>query len=310
MPTGTCTQAAMRVTTTLIFLFQASVTGAQTNYNEVLRLSNLFYDAQRTGVLPPDIKARIPWRGDSFLGDGADVNLNLTGGFFDAGDMVKFGFPAASAMTVLGWSVVDFSAGYPQAELVRMRSTLRWYADYIMRCHPSANVFHGQVGDGDEDHSVMCRPEECSPVRPTYTCNATAPCSDLAAETAAALATISMVFSQVDPSYSSQVLATAQSLYTFATTHRGLYHNSITDAATFYRSSGDADEMAWGAAWLFRATQTSSYLTTALSFANGLGAGSEFSWDDKQAGVAILMYQITGQASYVLRLSVGLCESL
>ena len=59
--------------------------------NEVLHKSILFYEAQRSGALPSS--NRIGWRGDSALHDGCDVNTDLTGGWYDAGDHVKFGLP-------------------------------------------------------------------------------------------------------------------------------------------------------------------------------------------------------------------------
>merc|ERR1712156_172125 len=74
------------------------------DYAEVLRLSNLFYEAQRSGKLPAD--NRVPWRGDSAVDDGSDVGVDLSGGYYDAGDDVKFGFPAAQAMTTLAWGGV------------------------------------------------------------------------------------------------------------------------------------------------------------------------------------------------------------
>lgn len=48
-------------------------------------LGNLlyFYDAQRSGKLPST--NRVPWRNDSCVNDGSDVNLDLSGGFYDAG---------------------------------------------------------------------------------------------------------------------------------------------------------------------------------------------------------------------------------
>jgi len=51
------------------------------NYPAVVKLSILFFDAQRSGKLPADNP--IPWRGDSGLDDGADVGLDLTGGWYD-----------------------------------------------------------------------------------------------------------------------------------------------------------------------------------------------------------------------------------
>jgi endoglucanase len=51
------------------------------NYGEVLGLSILFYEAQRTGRLPAN--NRIPFRGDSMLDDKGSNGEDLTGGYFD-----------------------------------------------------------------------------------------------------------------------------------------------------------------------------------------------------------------------------------
>lgn len=50
-------------------------------HSQVLGLSWLFYEAQRSGKLPAN--NRVPWRGDSFLDD------KVPGGWFDAGDHLK-----------------------------------------------------------------------------------------------------------------------------------------------------------------------------------------------------------------------------
>lgn len=51
------------------------------DYEEALRLSLLFYEAQRSGKLPED--NRIPWRGDSALDDKGLNGEDLTGGYYD-----------------------------------------------------------------------------------------------------------------------------------------------------------------------------------------------------------------------------------
>lgn len=51
------------------------------NYKEVIRLSLLFYKAQRSGVLDGDDE--IPWRGDSALEDKGQNGEDLTGGYYD-----------------------------------------------------------------------------------------------------------------------------------------------------------------------------------------------------------------------------------
>ena len=52
-----------------------------TNYKEVLKLSLLFYEAQRSGKLPKN--NRIAWRKDSAMDDGKDIPLDLSGGYYD-----------------------------------------------------------------------------------------------------------------------------------------------------------------------------------------------------------------------------------
>lgn len=42
-----------------------------------------FYEAQRSGRLP--VTNRVSWRNDSCTNDGQDVNLDLSGGYYDAG---------------------------------------------------------------------------------------------------------------------------------------------------------------------------------------------------------------------------------
>ena len=51
------------------------------DYGEVLRLSNLFYEAQRSGDLPDD--NRVPWRGDSSTDDQGNNGEDLSGGYHD-----------------------------------------------------------------------------------------------------------------------------------------------------------------------------------------------------------------------------------
>jgi hypothetical protein len=58
--------------------------------------------------------------------------------------------------------------------------------------------------------------------------------SDLAGETAAALAAASIVFKNVDANYSNTLLTHAKQLFDFANNYRGKYSDSITDAKNYY----------------------------------------------------------------------------
>lgn len=46
-----------------------------------------FYDAQRSGKLGSS--NRVSWRNDSLLNDGQTVNVDLSGGFYDAGGLLS-----------------------------------------------------------------------------------------------------------------------------------------------------------------------------------------------------------------------------
>ena len=102
------------------------------NYAGVLRASLLFYEAQRSGKLPAD--NRVSWRGDSMLSDKGEKGEDLTGGYFDAGDYVKFGFPMAGFTTLLAWGAIDYEDAYVMSgELDHVRQAIRWSTDYFIK---------------------------------------------------------------------------------------------------------------------------------------------------------------------------------
>jgi len=282
---------------------------SQYNYGEALQKAVYFYDCQRSGKLPAS--SRVEWRGDSGLGDGADNSVDLTGGWYDAGDHVKFGFPMAYSTTVLAWGAIEYQSAYQKSgQLPYLLANLRWACDYFMKCHTAPNVLYGQVGAAGPDHAWWGPCEVMQMARPSFKIDAAHPGSDLAGETAAALAACSIVFASSDPTYSATLLTHAKQLYTFADTYRGKYSDAITDAQSFYNSwSGYNDELVWGAIWLYKATSDSTYLNKAVAYYPNLGYESQsttvhsyhwtLSWDDKSYGCYILMAKLTGQASYM-----------
>jgi len=161
------------------------------NYTEALQKSEFFYEAQRSGVLPAN--KRVLWRGDSGLRDGADVGHDLTGGWYDAGDHVKFGFPMAGATTMLAWGLVEYRQGYVAAgQLDFALANLRWATDYFIKAHTAPHELWGQIGLGDTDHQWWGPAEVMQMARPSAKISESCPGSDLAGETAAALAAASM----------------------------------------------------------------------------------------------------------------------
>nr|AAF80584.1 beta-1,4-endoglucanase 1 [Panesthia cribrata] len=289
----------------LIFGCLAACQAATYDYAQVLQYSLLFYEAQRSGKLPADQK--VTWRKDSALNDKGQNGEDLTGGYYDAGDFVKFGFPMAYTATVLAWGVISHEQGYQKANALEdARKAVKWATDYFIKAHVSENEFYGQVGRGDLDHNWWGRPEDMTMERPAYKIDAQHPGSDLAAETAAALAAASIVFKSVDPTYSNTLLTHAKQLYNFADMHRGKYSDSITDAAQYYSSYGYEDDLVWGAVWLYKATNDNSYLTKAEQYYTQFGLADYdgyFSWDQKISGVEVLLAEITKDQGHISRIT-------
>ncbi len=271
------------------------------NYGEALQKSLLFYEAQRSGPLPDD--SRIEWRGDSALDDGADVGVDLTGGYYDAGDHVKFGFPMAASMTLLSWGALEYEEAYQSSgQLGELMEAVRWGTDYILKAHITeggkTQAFWGQVGDGNADHAYWGAAEEMTMDRPAFKIDAANPGSDLAGESAAALASASLLFRQSDSAYADRLLENAKQLYAFADEHRGKYSDAIDNAKDFYNSwSGYQDELAWGATWLYKATGDQAYLDKAEAAYQGL-ARYTHTWDDKAYGTAVLLAQESDNPRY------------
>jgi endoglucanase len=287
----------------------ASAAGAQSfNYAEALQKSMFFYEAQQSG--PLQSSNRVQWRGDSALDDGADAGRNLTGGWFDAGDHVKYGFPMAASATLLAWGGVEYREAYAGAgQLDALLDNLRFVNDYFIRAHTAPNELYGQVGLTGSDHAWWGPAEVMQMARPSFRITASCPGSDLAGETAAAMAASSIVFRPTDPAYAATLLTHARQLYSFADTYRGKYTDCITDAQGPYNSwSGYNDELVWGAIWLYRATGEAAYLAKAESYYANLGTEPQtttksyrwtHAWDDKSYGCYVMMAKATGNAQYM-----------
>ena len=70
------------------------------------------------------------------LKDGDECSQDLTGGYFDAGDYVKFNFPQAFSMTMLAWGMIEFKDGYEYAgEYSNGLSAIKWGTQYLLKCH-------------------------------------------------------------------------------------------------------------------------------------------------------------------------------
>ena len=113
------------------------------NYGEALQKSLYFYEAQQAGPLPD--WNRVEWRGDSTMED------YIKGGWYDAGDHVKFNLPMAYSASMLAWGMYAYGDGIAAVgEEENYLHELTWVLDYLAACDQGDTVVY-QVGNGTKD---------------------------------------------------------------------------------------------------------------------------------------------------------------
>lgn len=295
------------ILSTLFVAPATTVSATGYNYGEALQKAIMFYEFQMAGKLPDNM--RTNWRGDACLGDGSDVGLDLTGGWFDAGDHVKFNLPMAYTTTMLAWEVMEYKDAFEKSgQLQYMMDQIKWASDYFIKCHPSKDVYYYQVGNGDADHRWWV-PAECidlQAARPSYKVTSAAPGSTVCAETAAALAATAIVYKDTNTDYAELCLKHAAELYSFAETSQS--DAGYIEAMNFYRSwSGWSDELSWAGAFLYMATGDKTYLDKAEENVDNwkleerttdIAYKWSHCWDDVHLGAALLLAKLTGKDLY------------
>lgn len=72
--------------------------------------------------------------------------IDLTGGYYDAGDNVKYGLPMAFTVTMLAWNVLEYRQQLDGAgELQHALESIKWGTDYFIKAHPHPDVLWGEV---------------------------------------------------------------------------------------------------------------------------------------------------------------------
>lgn len=68
----------------------------------------------------------------------------MKGGYYDAGDNVKFSFPMAFTTTMLSWSVLEIG-GKMGNELQHAKEAIRWDTDYLLKTAAYPGTLYVQV---------------------------------------------------------------------------------------------------------------------------------------------------------------------
>ncbi|MDR1729658.1 MAG: glycoside hydrolase family 9 protein [Prevotellaceae bacterium] len=277
------------------------------DYKKALWMTTRFYGAQRSGHGPNWLLAEheptnVPnalqqyaknfVKGKSFIKD-ADGSYDLTGGWFDCGDHVKFGQTLfySAYMLILGYS--EFTAGYDDHYsfnyegyigagdytwegkkgkpngIPDILDEVKYATDYFQKAMRDKSTFYYQVGDGDVDHkhwvtasfmSVLPVSEggEAEGSRRIY--KASGNVTSMASFCGATLAAMARLYKPFDPAYAQACLDKALVAYEFVNgTTKG-----NTGGGGYYGAKGKyAPDMVIFFAELYRTTKDIQYLTAA-----------------------------------------------
>ena len=256
------------------------VEAADYNYAKGLQYSMYLYDANMCGTEVDNYSA-MDWRGNCHTDDANATapngkSVDVSGGYHDAGDHVKFGLPQAYSASVLGWGYYEFKDAYTQTgQADHMKTISTYFANYFKNCTVMENgkvtAFCYQVGEGNSDHDEWCSPESQNINRPTYWATSSNPATDIVANTVGALAFHYKNFGDTES------LTYAKALYEFAKSNS---KQVATDGTTpFYTSDSYIDDLMWAAAALYTVTGDQSYVTDANQFLNDTGDAYKFCSD-------------------------------
>lgn len=296
---GMATTALYMTSPYLSSTLTVSASEDHSNFAKALQYSIYFYDSNMCGCEVEE-NTRFSWRGDchtydsqlplnteytnlseefinknkNILDPDGDGYVDVSGGFHDAGDHVKFGMPEAYAASTLGWGYYEFRDSYIQTgQNDHIETVLRYFNDYFMKCtfrDTSGNVvaFCYQVGEGEIDHSYWNAPEIDEMKRKGFFLTAEKPQTDYVVATAASLASAYLNFKDTDIDYANKCLDYAQALFKFAQTNEKQLSDNDDGPRSFYNSSKWVDDYCWAGMWLYMATGDTNYLDEALGVLN------------------------------------------
>ena len=302
---------------------------SEKNWAKLLQYTLHFYDANMCGTDVAE-KTRFSWRGNCHVYDAkvpmhsiddnhtgtnlpasfitkykdildpdGDSCIDVSGGFHDAGDHVKFGLPEAYAASVVSWGYYEFREAYEETgQAEHVETICRHFCDYFMRStfrdsNGDVVAFCYQVGDGSVDHLYWQSPEIDAMGRPAFFATSELPTTDDVSESAAALAINYYNFKDTDPKYAAKCLEYAKALFDFANKNSKAVGPPGEGPMSFYTSSKWEDDFCFAGGWLYLITGDHSYLDACEKYIDYYAPpGYVLCWNDMWNGVGIIFGRI------------------
>ncbi len=199
-------------------------------------------DFARKDVTPEDVG--LP------LKENKDIVVDVSGGWYDAGDIGKYVTPGATAVNTLLWTYKLFPERFSDGQnnipesgngIPDILDEIRYETDFFLKMQESeTGAFYMKVKSATEDDNAKNRAVWA------YTTNSTA-------DTAAALAFASTVFREFDSDYADTLLKAAERGWDYIEKNPDCY------VETTYSGERDNTSSFWAAGALFYATGSERY---------------------------------------------------
>ncbi len=287
---------------------EATCKGEQGLWARALQMALWFFNVNKSGegVYCTDVQ----WRGEAHGSDGHfkldpddpnGVNMSasyieryrnafdpdgkgevdLSGGYYDAGDYIKFAMTTGFMASTIAWSMFEFPEAFYNTGLDgEALDQITWAADWFMKSTFIEDkslpvdqwnvVGYAHQNGNPSDHNCGWIPpelrvaEKCP--RKAWFATHENPGADVSASASAALALTAIVTKTQRPEYSAKALNYAIALYNFA----AKYPNTTAEGnGGLYNSEYAWDDLGWAAAWLYEATQDEKYFEEAIEWAYG-----------------------------------------
>ncbi|MCQ2609054.1 MAG: glycoside hydrolase family 9 protein [Bacteroidales bacterium] len=290
-----------KLTLAISLLFSAYFSIGQTfttgDYQKALWMTTRFYGAQRSSAKDHSVPNWLVMDHDvgyDFDKD-ADGSVDLTGGWFDCGDHVKFGQTAFYSAYILIKGYSEFPEGYDDYYsydysgyraakdftwegkkgkpngipdiLDEVRAACEWF----IKCTPNASTFYSQVGDGNADHQQwvtsvkMAKSSKSQGGQSDGSRVVTKNPADgsMPSFCAATLAIMSTAYAPFDPDFAKKCLDHAKYALAYAKSNLG----KTAGAGSFYPANARMyDDYVCANAELYWATNDATYKTEALKY--------------------------------------------
>lgn len=295
------------------------------NYGKALALSLYFFDANACGTGITD--GPLTWRGDCHTYDGqasvaeavglpgsaqsladpdGDGKIDVSGGYHDAGDHVKFNLTIGFSMNCLAAADYLNDGAFQKAGCMdHFAYVLKRGADYLMKTtllDGSGNVqaICYQVSDLT-DHGYWQSPEVQNYQRKTYWMGAGNNNTKICGDMVNALAGTAYALREYDPAYSAKCLKYAKAIFAFGKANKG--NNQEGNGGMYGNSSDSQDEMLIASAWLWFNGEGSEPTCIPNNKEYSSEFGKEYdgyivSWDKQYQLYSALMYKKTKNEAF------------